>query len=470
MQFDFAEQVWGANRGEPYPANVPVGGETKFRLKILNENGAASAEGSIGSILLTTSAGSLSTRIGGGCVGGGGAACQIPVSTITAANADQIDVVLTHPGPNKSGRAEVRASVLAIDGETFAPPALSIALAGPADSIAVAAPTSGVLNVNTSATDNDGQDSDEADNRDQLLLAVTALDAAGNNVALPAGARRSNLIGPDGASVAAGSVRVIFPHRADPDDRAIDGENAPILNAAGAQQVRIDIDRPATNPLPSGEYTLELWAGEKKAEQTFIVSGGPVADGISLSDPGELSVGDSFSITASFNDASGVAVPNGTLVDWPEILSTGGAGAIVVQTSKQTRTQNGQASASWRAVNPGSVVVTAGASCEERTTSAGGSVTVCSVSGVRLVNIQPAAAAPTSPADSLTNREPGGLSTWLGEGRTSAAELLNALDGVNSILIWLHGGWVRYGAVNGQEIPGSSHFHIHPGAILWLGR
>ena len=123
VQFDFAEQVWGANRGKPYPANIPVGGETKFRLKILNENGVASAEDSIGSILLTTSAGTLSTRIGGGCVGGGGgAACQIPVSAVTAANADQLDVTLTHPGPNKSGRGEVRVSVLAIDGETFAPP------------------------------------------------------------------------------------------------------------------------------------------------------------------------------------------------------------------------------------------------------------------------------------------------------------------------------------------------------------
>ena len=456
---------------KPYPSLLRTQGDsTRLLLRILNANGTASHAGSVAAVLVSSSAGNLgvvdATLEGEAC---SGISCQLDNTKINAGNADRLLITLSHDG--KPATADVRATVFSTSGESFETESVSIALAGPAERIAVAAPTSGVLNMNTSAEDDDGVDSDDADTRDRLLLAVTAADAAGNDVALPAGARRSNLIGPDGASVAAGSARVIFPHRPDPDERATnaEGENAPILNAAGAQQVRIDVDRAATNPLPSGEYTLELWVGQKKSEQSFTVSGGPVADGISLSDPGAVSVGDNFTITATFNDASGVPVPNGTLVDWPEILTTSGAGAIVVQTSKQTRTQDGQASASWRAVNPGSVVVTAGAGCEDRTTSAGGSVTVCSVSGAQLVSIQ-TAAAPTSPVDGLTNREPGGLSSWLGEGRTSAAELLNALDGVDSILIWLHGGWVRYGVVDGREIPGSSHFHIHPGAILWLGR
>ena len=457
---------------KPYPSLLRTQGEsTRLRLSILNENGTASHAGSVAAVLVSSSAGNLglvdATFVGESC---SGISCQLDNTKINADNADRLLITLSHAG--KPATAEVFATVFSTTGESFDTSTVSIALAGPADSIAIAAPTSGVLNVDTSAEDDDGVASDDEDNRDRLLLAVTAADAAGNDVALPAGARRSNLIGPDGASVAAGGgVRVIFPHRPDPDERVSDaeGDNAPILNAADAQQVRIDIDRPATNPLPSGEYTLELWVGEKKAEQTFTVSGGPVAGGISLSDPGEVSVGDNFTVTATFNDASGVPVPNGTVVDWPEILSTGGTGAIVVQTSKDTRTTDGRASASWRAVNPGSVVVTAGAGCEERATSAGGSVTVCSVSGVQLVSIQPAAATPTSPVDSLTSREPGGLSSWLGEGRTSAAELLAALDGVDSILIWLHGGWVRYGVADGQEIPGSRHFHINPGAILWLG-
>ena len=452
----------------PYPSLLRNRGDsTRLLLRILSENGKASHAGSVAAVLISSSAGNLgvvdATLEGEAC---SGISCQLDNTKINANNADRLLITLSHDG--KPATADVRATVFSASGESFETESVSIALAGPADRIAVAAPTSGVLNMNTSAEDDDGVDSDDADNRDRLLLAVTALDAAGNNVALPAGARRSNLIGPDGASVAAGSVRVIFPHRADPDERVTDaeGNNAPILTPAGAQQVRIDVDRPAANPLPSGEYTLELWAGAKMAEQTFTVSGGPVAGGISLSDPGAVALGQSFTVTAMFNDASGVPVPNGTLVDWPEILSTGGAGQLVVQTSKDTRTQDGRASASFLAVNPGSVVVTAGAGCEERPTSAGGSVTVCSVSGVRLVNIQPD---PTGPADHLSNREPGGLSSWLGRGVVTAAELLSALDDVDSILIWLNGEWIRYGLADGRPIPGSINFNITPGAILWLG-
>ena len=455
-----------SSNDRPYPSLLRTQGDsTRLQLRILNENGTASHAGSVAAVLISSSAGNLglvdASLEGESC---SGISCQLDNTKINADNADRLIITLSHAG--KPAPAEVFATVFSVAGESFDTSTVSIALAGPADSISIAAPTSGVLNFDTSAEDDDGAASDDEDNRDRLLLAVTAADAAGNDVALPAGARRSNLIGPDGASVAGGGVRVIFPHRPDPAERAIDGENAPILNAAGAQQVRIDIDRPATNPLPSGEYTLELWVGEKKAEQTFTVSGGPVAGGISLSDPGEVSVGESFTVTATFNDASGVAVPNGTLVDWPEIVTASGAGQQVVQTAKDTRTTDGRASASFLAVNPGSVVVTAGADCRSVAASAGGSMTVCSVSGVRLVNIQADAA---GPADQLSNREPGGLSSWLGRGVVTAAELLSALDGVDSVLIWLNGEWIRYGAADGRPIPGSINFNITPGAILWLG-
>ena len=455
----------------PYPSVLRAQGDsTRLLLRILNENGAASHAGSVAAVLISSSAGNLGvgdeTLKGEACER---ISCQLDNTKINAANADRLIITLGHDG--RAGSADVRATVFSTSGESFETSTVSIALAGPADSIAVAAPTSGVLNVDQSPPDNDGVASDDADNRDRLLLAVTALDAVGNNVALPAGARRGHVLDSDGNRVTSG-VRVIFPHRPTPGDAvtAADGNNAPILTPTRAQQVRIDIDRPATNPLPSGEYTLQLWAGAKMAEQTFTVSGGPVADGISLSDPGAVGVGESFTVTATFNDASGVAVPNGTVVDWPEILSTGGAGTLVVQTGKDTRTRDGQASASFLAVNSGSVVVTAGADCRSVTASSGASVTRCNVSGVRLVNIQAAAAPTANLLDGLSSRVPGGLSAWLGQERTSAAELFSALDGVNSILIWINGEWVRYGVANGRQIPGSADFDINPGAVLWLGR
>ena len=465
-------EVTGDAAEGPYPSVLRTQGDsTRLQLRILNENGQASHAGSVAAVLISSSAGNLgvvdTTLRGEACTG---ISCQLDNTKINASNADRLLITLSHTG--RAGSADVRATVFSTTGESFETSTVSIALAGPAESIALAAPTSGVLNVNTVTRDNDGVEQDDEDNRDRLLLALTALDTAGNNVALPAGARRSKVLDPNGAALPPGSLRVIFPHRPDPTERATaaGGTNAPILTAARAEQVRIDIDRPATNPLPSGEYTLQFWAGAKMTEQTFTVSGGPVADGISLSDPGVVGVGESFTVTATFNDASGVAVPNGTVVDWPEILSTGGAGQLVVQTSKDTRTSDGQASASFLAVNSGSVVVTAGADCRSVAASSGASATICNVSGVRLVNIQAAAAAPASLVDGLSRRAPGGLSTWLGESRTSAAELLSALDGVNSILIWLNGSWVRYGVANGQRIPGSIDFNINTGAVLWLGR
>ena len=463
---------------KPYPALLRASGDdTRLLLRILNENGFASHGGSVAAVLVTSTAGRLSVLdpdlAGDDC---SGISCQLDNTEINAGNADRLVIVLTHAG--KAATASVRATVFSTAGDSFETDAVSIALAGPADSISVAGSTSGVLNVQAVGTDDDGSDTTDAadlkDTRDQLLLAVTATDAAGNSVALPSGARRGQVLDPDGKRVASG-VRVIFPHRADPtaSATAAGGTNAPILNAAGAPQVRIDVDRAPTNPLASGEYTLELWAGQKKTTRTFIVSGGPVSDGISLSDPGAVTVGQSFTVTATFNDASGAAVPNGTVVDWPEIVTASGAGQQVVLTSKDTRTADGQASATWLAVNAGSVVVTAGYECDESVTSTGDTaVGDCEVSGVRLVRITGTeqAAAAANPADDLTSRNPASFSAWLGEGRTTAQELLSRLPGAGSVLIWLNGEWVRYGVADGREIPGSTNFQVQTGAILWIGR
>ena len=457
---------------KPYPALLRSSGDnTRLLLRILNENGLASHGGSVAAVLVTSTAGRLSVLnpdlAGDDCAN---ISCQLDNTEINASNADRLIIVLTHAG--KAATASVRATVFSTAGDSFETEPVSIALAGPADSITVASSASGVLNVQAAGTDADGSTTTDAadllDARDHLLLAVTATDAAGNSVALPSGARRGQVLDPDGKRVASG-IRVIFPHRSDPT-ASVSDENPAILNAAGAEQVRIDVDRPANNPLVSGEYTLELWAGQKKDTQTFSVSGGPVADGISLEGPDSVAIGETFSVTTSFNDASGAPVPNGTEVDWPEIVTASGTGQQVVQTSKDTRTTDGQASASWLAVNSGTVVVTAGADCRSITASSGASATICNVSGVRLVNIQAAAAPTANLLDGLTSRAPGNLSTWLGRDRTSAAELLNSLDGINNVLIWINGEWVRYGVAEGREIPGSTNFQIQTGAILWLGR
>ena len=438
VQFDFAEQVWGANRGKPYPANIPVGGETKFRLKILNENGVASAEGSIGSILLTTSAGTLSTRIGGGCVGGGGAACQIPVSAITAANADQIDVTLTHPGPNKSGRGEVRVSVLAIDGETFAPPALNVSFAGEVASLAISEPASGLLRA---ATDAD-------DHRDVLKLTVSAADAAGNNVEVPYRAPRAIIRDPEGKIVTSG-VSVAWTEDGDDSDDAHDRFTR---NTANAVEATIRVTAAAESPLKLGVYTLELRTAGQTATQKFTVVGG--TDSVALSEPeGELRVNGTISLTATLRDAEGNPAPDGTPVTWAE-RSTGQS-AVLVRLTADGATTGGAATATFLAVSPGSAVVSA-ESDEAR------EVALLTIAAAPPAGAT-AAAQMLSPRERLSNQGAPGLTIWLGGAPTNASDLLDALSGIASIQLWSIDRWLRYSR-------GADDFAIQPGAVLWLSR
>lgn len=435
VQFDFAEREWGANRGEPYPANIPVGGETKFRLKILNENGAASAAGGIGSILLTTSAGTLSTRIGGGCVGGGGAACQIPVSAVTAANADQLDVILTHPGPNKSGRGEVRATVIAIDGESFTPPALSVTFAGEAASLAISGPSGSLL---SAATDAD-------DNRDVLKLTVSAADAAGNSVELPYRAPRAIVRDPDGKVVTSG-ISVAWTEDGDDADNAHDRFTR---NTADAVEATVRVTAAAESPLKLGVYTLELRTAGQTATQKFTVVGG--TDSVALSEPtGELRVNGTISLTATLRDAEGNPAPDGTPVSWAERSTS--ETAVLVRLATDGATTDGASTATFFAVGAGTAVVSA---------ESGG------VSDVALLSI--AAAPPAGPeaerepqlGESLSTQGAPGLATWLGANATSASALLDALSGISSIQLWSIDRWLRYSR-------GDDDFAIQPGAVLWL--
>ena len=437
VQFDFAEQERGANRGEPYSANVPVGGETKLRLKILNENGVASAEGSVGSILLSTTAGSLSTRIGGGCAGGGGAACQIPLSAVAAANADQIDVVLTHPGRDKSGRGEVRASVLAIDGETFDPPPLSVTFAGEAASLAISAPANGLLYAATDANDH----------RDVLKLTVSAADAAGNSVEVPYRAPRAVVRDPDGKVVASG-ISVVWTEDGDDSD---DTHDRFTRNAANAVEATIRVTAEAVAPLKVGVYTLELRSAGRIATREFAVVGG--TDSVTLSEPtGDLRVDGVVSFTAMLRDAEGNPVPDGTPVTWAE--RSIGQSAVLVRLAADEATTNGASTASFFAVGAGTAVVSA---------ESGG------VRDVALLSIAAAppggAAAGSEPQlrEGLSNQGAPGLASWLGVRETSASALLDALSGIGSIQLWVGDRWRRYSAASG-----SVDFAVQPGAVLWL--
>ena len=444
----------------PYPSSLNLGQRTTFQLAVLNENDAASAAGEIDSIVLTTSAGSLSLlNPNGVCVGDDGRSCQLPVNLLNATNSDNIRIELAHPG--EPGAATVRATVIAKDGEELTPEPLSVIFLGPPKTLAISAPQSPMLNI---GTPDSGMDRDDLD---LLTLSVTAADSAGNTVPVPADVRLAELRNPADEVVWTGSVgtlqnglRIDWPLRwRDSAGELVDTEQTtpgvqtrPLLDPDGNLQVEIDIDAEAAAKLTAGQYTLKLSAGGLSATQRFIVSGAPAA--VSLSAPqgdGMAAQGGVISLTATVTDANGNPVTDGTPVAWAEPRMVGES-PVLVQVAIDRVTTGGTASASYQVVGFGSTYLraTAGAGTD-----------------VQLFNSPAPAAPPPSPAEDLTRRAPGGVSVWLGEGQTTASALLAGIPHATSIRTLRNGQWLRYSVVDGRLIPGSFDFPVNPGDILW---
>jgi len=469
VEFDFASDTMGdgdPSNDRPYPGTIAAGESTTLLLKLLNENGAASARGAIASVLFTASQGTLSAALGDAdaeaCETAGSLVCQIaaPATTLTANTSDQIRLTVGHPGDGRSGAATVRVNVLASDGESFAAGPINLVFSGPPSELAISAPSRGLLSYGTcDAPAADGPDdckvAADRDDRDLLTLQVTATDAAGNKVAVPtSGYGAPKITGPDGTRVPTSAIAVTWPLRKDGDDDGAEiGGNDPLDTKNGAPQAQINVNALQTAPLTPGRYTIELGAGGLKTTQTFHISGPPAS--VRLSEPqGEFEPGGQLTLTATIADADGNAVPDGTRVTWQDRPI--GASTVLVQLNAQSETKDGQASASYLVGSSGAAYVSASAGSE---------------TDLRLITISQAGggAAAGSAAASLSNRRPGRYSIWQGQEPVSAAALLAALDGVSALLLWTGDRWLSYGlAPNGQRIANSVNFRANPGATLWL--
>ena len=435
VNFDFATDDRGTTNtadDRPFPASIAAGGRTRFQLQLLNENGTAAAAGGAASVVVSTNLGTLDSSLG--CVRSGAAAgpiCTIDVSALTGGNSGAIPITLTHGGT--AGAALVHATVLSGDGEAFTPEPLSVVLSGRPSALAIAAPGGGLLNIGTPDA---GADQDD---RDVLTLAVSAMDAAGNTVAMPTGgSQRATLTDPEGERVASG-VELEWP---------LGGADNPTLNAAGQRQVRVNVNREAAQPLANGEYTLEVRAGALTATQTFSVSGGPAA--ITLSEPdGSLEQGERFSLTATIVDADGAPVPDGTAVEW---LSQGlGTTPGPVRLAADTKTTNGAASAEFLSILSGTVYVTA---------EAGG---IKQLALLRISDPAGAASDPRSLAADLSSTTPNSYAVWQGDAPVAAFALYQALPPtVVTLSQATSAGWRHYDGAAAND------FTIPPGAVLWL--
>ena len=462
VALDFATRH-DAAADAPYPSSIAPGETTRLRLSVLNDNGEASGPDSadgVASILFTTTAGAFSRGAfapvwliesfrppvvlyrAANCEGGNGQqTCSVDLTNLNAANADRIVIFLAHPGADKAGTAEVRATVITNDGESFTPPPLSVTFTGEAASLAISEPTGSLFRA---ATDAD-------DDRDTLKLIVSAADAAGNDVEIPYRAPHAVVRDPDGKVVTSG-VSVVWTEDGNDADNAHDRF---VRNTADAVEATVRVTAAAAEPLETGVYTLELRTAGKSATREFTVVG--EADSVALSEPeGELRVGGTVSFTATLRDAEGNPAPDGTRVSWAE-RSTSQTAVLVLLTADRATT-GGAATATFLAVNFGSAVVSA-ESGEAR------EVALLSIAAPPSATAAEQAA---SPHESLSNQGAPGIDTWQGESEIKASALLDALSGISSIQLWVINRWFRYAVADGQAIPGSSDFAIQPGAVLWL--
>ena len=424
----------------PYPSAIAAGETTRLRLELLNEQGGPWGADDAASLLVSTSAGALSSSFGGGCGGAraDGSLCSLDAALLSKTDSGPVLIDLRHTG--ESGTADVRAVVRLTDGRTVSAAPLRVSLTGPPAALTLdGSPGAGLLGVDTP---DEGEDPDA---RDTVTLAVTATDAHGAKVDVPETGLSAWLTGPDDARITRG-VEISWP--------LLDADGNPALDFHGNRQVRIDVDRAADDPLPNGEYTLTVRSRSLTATRTLIVSGEAASVALSEPDPQPVLNGQ-FTVTATIADASGAPVPDGTRIRWAAepLLET----TSVVQLSADRVTSGGAASATYLAVAGDRTSVRA---------------TVGDISNIRLVEVSntPPRTEPLTIAEQLTHRALNRPVSWLGEGMVSASELLAAVEGATTVQLWQYGRWIRYGVEAGQVTPGSFEFMAANGAVLWFSR
>ena len=511
-----------------YPDTIGQGETTTLRLQVLNENGKAAATNSVNVVSLRTTAGSLSTRVGGGCRGGnGGLICTIDGSALSTGNSGNILVTLRYPSGNvrAASAAELNATVVSNTGEAASAAPLSIRLTGPATALAIAEPSASLLNVDT--TDS-GLDQDD---RDLLTLTVTATDENGSRVTAPDRSYVDRITGPDDKRVAASQIAVQWPLRGGPNCAVRPGGAPSTFTFAGGLTQERDLPHPVSlgllqpaTLLPSarlastiaGNFCVwqenrwrawEAGAGDTDFTITpgeplfFVLEGEQLVRDLALVN-GQPQVRLNVNAAASAPLAAGQYTLELRQAGLPWVSQTfqlvGGAAAIALDPNRVMIDPDSEFTVTatvsdadgnpvpdgtrveWSEIASASGVTNVVQRSRTRITANGevtatyravapGRVTVAArvdeLTGVALVDVS-APAAPVTAQLSATS--PNAYSSYLGASVVQVSDLLPSLEGVSTISMWQNGRWLRYGVSGGQLIPGSTDFPIRPGDVLWL--
>ena len=406
------------------PANMDA---VKFELSILNSHGkpANVGEGAAAVPVLIVAP--------GGAVGG-----HVGFDTdMEKATKNKISFTVAKATP---GMVSVKAIVVGGSVAETAP--ITLTFTGSQDSVSLSEPATTLLNQKVGKRDNpDTKDVNEDDDpRDSLTLTLTAADSAGNAVS-PTKVANSAIVIKDPDGVHVGTTK-IARNAADPAKKAI--------------QITLTSDGSASAPLDSGEYTIEVSSGGKKATSTFIVAAG--ADDIALeveSNKDPLELGAVITVTATVTDAGGLAVGNGTLVDF----STGGALELDdVGNVMGIKTKDGMATARF-IVSKGDGLATIIA----ESGSATGTTTVS-------LPAPEGEAMPEEEASVACLSNLAGFATWACGVESSASEIFGLVSGrgATALHLWNGSAWVRYSVVDGTMVPGSSDFMVTKSDILYI--
>ena len=409
-------------------ASVPANGDAvKFELSILNSHGKPANVGEDAAavpVLIVAPGGAVDGHVG----------FDMPEEK---AIKNKVSFTVAKATP---GMVSVKAIVVGGSVAETAP--ITLTFTGSQDSVSLSEPATTLLNQKVGKRDNpDTKDVNEDDDpRDSLTLTLKAADSAGNAVD-PTKVANSAIVIKDPEGVHVGTTK-IARMAADPDKKAI--------------QITLTSDGSASAPLDSGEYTIEVTSGGKKATSTFIVAAG--ADGIALeveSNKDPLELGAVITVTATVTDAGGLAVGNGTLVDF----STGGALELDdVGNVMGIKTKDGMATARF-IVSKGDGLATIIA----ESGSATGTTTVS-------LPAPEGEAMPEEEASVACLSNLNGFATWACGVESSASEIFGLVSGrgATALHLWNGSAWVRYSVVDGTMVPGSSDFMVAENDILYI--
>ena len=341
-------------------------------------------------------------------------------------------------GSRQSKERVVTVTITAIGGASVATDSIDVHFTGNLDAVSIDNSNVGTMFYRDAGTEADG---DSGDHRDSLSFKISGADASGNFVPLAS---------PDITVTSKATGKTVT---------AITAMPAMSRGSKVYDLAVLDNDALVTSPLDTGEYTMTVTQGTKRASVDFTVVG--MGDNLELdvSNTAPTTVGDNVQVTAMVS-SDGMPVADGTKVTFKSRDTVGDSDSVLFLTTEETvTTKGGEAEATFVVIGPGSAVITAAADGDVRVE------VVTSTAGAPEPEAMPEEEASVSCLSELS-----GFATWSCGVSADASEIFEMVSarGVSAIHLWNGSTWVRYSVVDDAMVPGSSDFMVTENDILYI--